>query len=136
MFGFFQGYDQWFKYLGKTSTNFFNNPYLFYIFSMRFQFIYQPINSSIEWVYEICEFHQKKFKLPSKNLQSRSPYLVQDLIGGFSYVPCLLSGFCCFYSWAYAFMNGLMYVEQIILCFFLCSLRESFSACVILLYNT
>ena len=46
-------------------------------------------------------------------MQLGSIYLTQALIGGLQCVPCFLSINFCYYSSEYAFMHGLVYVEQI-----------------------
>ena len=69
VFVFFQGHNQGFKSLGKTSENFFNHPLAFYVFSKRFQLIYQTNKSVVEWVYLLCIFHWQRFKTSSQNLQ-------------------------------------------------------------------
>ena len=100
------------KFERRLSKNFLNNPFFCYIFSMIFELIYQTNVSNVESFNSLCIFHWQTFKHSSKNMQSIILYLVQDLIGGFQYIPCLLSGIWSCYSSEYAFMHGLVYVEH------------------------
>ena len=100
------------KFERRLSKNFLNNPFFCYIFSMIFELIYQTNDSNVNSFNSLCIFHWQTFKHSSKNMQSIILYLVQDLIGGFQYIPCFLSGIWSCYSSEYAFMHGLVYVEH------------------------
>ena len=65
----FQFHNQGFKFFGKTSKNFFSNHFVFFIFSMRFQLIYQTNNYSVEWFYSLCRMSLPNLYLSWRDIQ-------------------------------------------------------------------
>ena len=81
---FFQGHKQVFKYWGKTSENFFNNPLVFYGFSMRYlvglsnqqlwcRMCLHSLNFSWTEIQNLFSEFATWKSLPFPNLDRRSP---------------------------------------------------------------